>query len=108
MCALCLVDAAEGSGGAFFGNYQQVLPRIADLQVPFCLRPSVVDQLQNETVETGARGQKERLTMLFPQLMPDEVRAIPPTAAPSPTTPPPAAQAVWFVQPRPRAWGDGS
>lgn len=46
MCALNLVDAAEGAGGAFYGRYQRLLPPIHELQLPFTLRGSHLAQVR--------------------------------------------------------------
>jgi len=72
VCALALVDVAVGGGGEFYSEYLKLLPLVQDLHVPFCQPDSLLQQYQNETVITGARGQKERLRSLFPHLMPEE------------------------------------
>jgi len=70
VCALALVDAAMGDGGAFYGEYQSLLPATDEIQVPFCMRESHLKEIQNQTIVDGARAQKERLRTLFPELMP--------------------------------------
>jgi hypothetical protein len=55
VCALNLVDAAEGAGGAFYGRYQRLLPPIHELQLPFTLRGSHLAQVSFRELLPGIR-----------------------------------------------------
>ncbi|MEW5301267.1 MAG: hypothetical protein WDW38_009476 [Sanguina aurantia] len=67
--ALALVDALAAEGNQFWQDYsERLLPPPESLTLPMCWSESLLQQLQHESIASGARQQQVRLKGLFPEL----------------------------------------
>ncbi|KAK9916994.1 hypothetical protein WJX75_009612 [Coccomyxa subellipsoidea] len=68
LLAVALLDTHAGQGGAFWRDYtRELLPQPAQLSLPFCLPPQLLEQLQDADIIQGAQQQQERLAQLLPK-----------------------------------------
>jgi hypothetical protein len=57
--AVALLDTHAGQGGAFWRDYtRELLPQPAQLSLPFCLPPQLLEQLQDADIIQGAQQQQ--------------------------------------------------
>lgn len=65
LMGLAVLDAAAGAGGAFWGEYAELLPQPHELTLPICLPDDLLDRLGDDAVASAARAQRERLATSF-------------------------------------------